>query len=119
MLILCLEKCNGILELQMEFVKVNDILVSIGGDQVVLQMDGDGRIIPFVDEEWGYSSGCVWSIVVSKLSQEEEQTTVTLFIVGIHMKVLLQGLIDPFSLTITFQMVSGGEMQLHIKGFSQ
>jgi len=47
-------------------------------------MDGDGGIIPFVGEEWGYSSGCIQSIVISKLGQWEEKTPVILLIVGIH-----------------------------------
>jgi len=33
------------------------------------------------------------------------------------MEILLQGLVDSFGLTITFRVISGGEVQLHIKGF--
>jgi len=84
----------------------------------VFQMDGDGRVIAFVGEEQRYSSGWVWSIVISKLGQVKERTPVILLIVGIHMEILLQGLVDPFSLTITFWVISRGEVQLHIKGFS-
>jgi len=72
----------------------------------------------FVGEERRYSGGSIRSIVVSKLGQRKEQTPVILLIVGIHMEILLQGLVEPFSLTITFWVISGGEVQLHIKGFS-
>jgi len=102
----------------MEFVEVSDVLVGMSRNKIVFWMDGDGRVIAFVGEERRYSGCCVWSIVVSELGQGKEQTPVILLIVGIHMEVLLQCLVDSFGLTITFRVISGGEVQLHIKGFS-
>ena len=102
----------------MEFVEVSDILVCTSRNEIVFRMDGDGRVIAFVGEEQRYSGCCIRSIVVSELSQGEEQTPIILLIVGIHTEILLQGLVDPFGLTITFRVISGGEVQLHIKGFS-
>ena len=42
-----------------------------------------------------------------------------LLVIAKYPEVLFQGLISPFSLTVTFRMVSGGEMELHIKCFSE
>jgi len=58
-----------------EFIEVSDIFVCMSGNKVVFQMDGDGRVIAFVGEEQRYFSGCVRSIVVSKLSQGKEKNS--------------------------------------------
>ena len=102
----------------MELVEVSDVLVCTSGNKIVFRMDGDGRVIAFVGEERRYSGCSIWSIVISKLGQRKEQTPVILLIVGIHMEILLQGLVDSFGLTITFWVISESEVQLHIKGLS-
>jgi len=56
----------------MEFIEVSDVLVGTSGNEVIFRMDGDGRVIAFVGEEWRYSSGCIRSIVISKLGQRKE-----------------------------------------------
>ena len=41
-----------------------------------------------------------------------------LLIVTIDLKVLFQHLVHSFSLTITFQMISGGKMKADVESFS-
>ena len=40
-------------------------------------------------------------------------------IVGENPDVLFQGLVDMFCLSITFQVVTGSEMEFHVQGFSK
>jgi len=56
----------------MEFVEVSDVLVGASRNEIVFRIDGDGRVIAFVGEEWRYSSGSIQSIVISKLGQRKE-----------------------------------------------
>jgi len=54
-----------------------------------------------VSEERG-DHGCrVRSVVVCKLCQREEVNPIILLIVDVHLKILFQDLVDPFSLTIS------------------
>ena len=78
----------------MEFNEVSDVLVGTSRNKIVFQMDGVGRVIAFVGEEWRYSGGSIRSIVVSKLGQGEERTPVIVLIVGIHVEILLHSLVD-------------------------
>jgi len=117
-LVLFLRKSDGISEFCMELVEVSDVLVCMSRNKIIFWMDGDGRVIAFVGKERRNSGCSIWSIVISKLGQRKEQTPVILLIVGIHTEILLQGLVDSFGLTITFRVISGGEVQLHIKGLS-
>ena len=82
--VLFLRKSDGISEFRMELVEVSDVLVCTSRNEIVFRMDGDGRVIAFVGEEWRYSGCSIQSIVISKLGQREERTPVILLIVGIH-----------------------------------
>ena len=82
-------------------------------------MDCKVQMVTFVGKEWGDPCSGTWGIVVSKLRKREQGVPVILLIIAKYPQVLFQGLIGPFSLYVIFGMVSGGEVELHVKCFSE
>ena len=79
----------------------------------------DVRVISLVSEEWGYSGGSTRGIVVCELRKWEKLPPVVLLIIAVNLDVLFQCLISAFGLSVAFRMVTGGEVKLHIKSFSE
>ena len=79
----------------------------------------DVWVISLVSEEWGYSGGSTWGIVVCELHKQEELSPVVLLIIAVNPDALFQCLISAFGLSIAFRMVTGDEVKLHIKSFSK
>jgi hypothetical protein len=73
-------------------------------------MDRDGGVVALVGEEGRDVSSGTRSIVVRKLHEGEELRPVVLLVIAIHPDILLQGLVDSLSLTVSFQMITGGEV---------
>src|SRR5882724_3191816 len=65
------------------------------------------RIKALVSEERGNHGRRVRRVVVRKFSQREEIDPIVLLVVDVHTKILLQDLVDPFSLTIRLRVVGG------------
>jgi len=76
-------------------------------------------MITFVSEEGGNAHSGTWSIIVSKFRQREEFRPIVLLVIAIDSNVLFQGLIRSFSLSISFGVITGGEMELHIQSCSE
>ena len=76
-------------------------------------------MVTFVDKEWGDSCSGTQGMVVSKFHKQEQGVPVILLIIAKYPQVLFQGLIGLFGPSITFGMVSGGEVELHVKCFSK
>ena len=85
----------------------------------MLQMYHDVRVISLVSKEWGYSSGSTRGIVVCELHKREKLSPVVLLVVAVNPDILFQCLICAFGLSVTFRMVTGSEMKLHIESFSE
>ena len=79
----------------------------------------DVQVISLVCEEWGYSSGSTWSIVVCNLREWEKLFPVVLLVVAVNSDVLFQCLVGAFSLSVAFRMITGGEVKLHVESFSE
>ena len=71
----------------------------------MLWVDGKVWVIPLVGIEWGNGGSRAWSVVVSKLHEQEQHEPVVLLIVAADPDVLFQGLVSALSLTITFRIV--------------
>ena len=78
----------------------------MGRGQVTFQMNGEVGIIAFIGKEQGNSCSSTWSVVVSKFCKWKEHIPVVLLVVAENLKILFQGLVSPFHLTITFQVVT-------------
>jgi hypothetical protein len=63
-------------------------------------------MITLIGKEGGDTSGSGGSIIVSELSERKERGPIVLLVIAVNPKVLFEGLIGPFGLTITFRMVS-------------
>jgi hypothetical protein len=71
----------------------------------MLRMYGDVRVVSFVGKE-GRSDGCTQSIVVSEFSEGKEQRPVVLLVVAEYTEVLFKCLIESFSLSISFRIIT-------------
>jgi hypothetical protein len=76
-------------------------------------------MISLVGEEWRYSRSSTRSIVVSELHEQKKFLPIVLLIIAVNSEVLFQCLIGAFSLSVTFRMVSRGEMKSHVESFSE
>jgi hypothetical protein len=79
----------------------------------------DVRVVSFVGKEWRSASGCTRSIVVSEFSKGKERRPVVLLVVAEYTEVLLECLIESFSLSISFRMIARGEVNLHVQRLSK
>ena len=76
-------------------------------------MDGEIWMIALIGKEQRDSRSRTWSIIIGEFHKWKEQPIV-LLVVAEYSQVLFQGLISLFCLTITFGMVSRGEVELHV-----
>ena len=65
-------------------------------------------------KKWRNSSRSHRSIVVCELTKREEAGPVVLLVIAEDPKVLLEGLIEPFSLSVAFWVITRGEVNLHV-----
>src|ERR1700731_2145436 len=106
-----------LLEFLMECFQVHDKSLGMGGGEVLVRVDGYARVVAFISIKWRNSSCLTWGIVVSKFRKWEKFGPIILLMIAIGLEMLLQGLIHPFGLTICLWMMSGCEMEGHVKHF--
>src|SRR6266481_9724414 len=73
-------------------------------------------VVALICEERGNSCGAARSVVVCELSEGEEAQPVVLLVVAVDVEVLFQSLVSVLGLSVTFQVISQGEVQLHVQG---
>ena len=78
-------------------------------------MDHKVWVIPFVGKEGRHTSSLAWSVIVGEFCQREKHGPVILLVVAVSAEVLLEGLVDPFSLSVSLGVVPRGEVELHIE----
>ena len=101
----------------MKLLEVRDGVSGCGQDQVLVKACGEAEIISFIGKKRGDSSGGIRGVIISKLSDGEQIQPIVLLVVAVYSEVLLQGLIHLFGLSITFGVITGGEVELHVQGF--
>ena len=72
-------------------------------------------MVSFVCEEQRDSCSSAGGIIVRELCQGQEIGPVVLLVIAVNPKVLLQGLVGPFCLSITFRVVTRCEVELHVE----
>ena len=77
-------------------------------------MDGEIGMIALIGKEWRDSCNRTWSIIIGEFHKWKEHVPIVLLVVAEYLQVLFQGLISPFHLSITFRVISGGEVELHV-----
>ena len=77
-------------------------------------MDGRIWMIALIGKEQRDSRSRTWSIIICEFRKWEERVPIVLLVVAEYSQVLFQGLISLFHLSVTFGMVSRGEVELHV-----
>ena len=77
-------------------------------------MDGKIGMIALIGKEQRDSRSRTWSIIICEFRKWEEHVPIVLLVVAKYSQVLFQGLISLFHLSVTFGVVSGGEVELHV-----
>ena len=80
-------------------------------------MNGKVRVVAFVGEEGRDAGRSARSVVVGKLCKGKEFSPIVLLIVAIDSEILFQRLVSPFGLSVSFGVVTGREVELHVQGF--
>ena len=75
-------------------------------------------MVALIHIEGRNTGSCTWCVIVCELSewdQAEPIVLLKLLVVAVDSDVLFQSLISSFGLSVTFRMVTRGEMKLHVK----
>ena len=72
-------------------------------------------MVALIHIEGRNTGSCTWCVIVCKLSEWEQAEPIVLLVVAVDSDVLFQSLISSFGLSITFRMVTRGEMKLHVE----
>ena len=78
-------------------------------------MHSEVRVVSFVREEQRDSCSSAWGVIVRELCQGQEIGPVVLLVITVNPKVLLQGLVGPFCLSVAFRVVTRCEVELHVE----
>ena len=81
--------------------------------------DDEVRVVALVGKEQRDTGGHARSIIVSELHEREELSPVVLLVVTVDVEVLLEGLVGMLCLPIPLRVVSRGEVELHVEGFTK
>ena len=73
-------------------------------------VNGDVGMVALVGEEWRDTRSIAWGVVVGKLRERQEFGPVVLLIVAVNSEVLLESLVSTFSLSVSFWVVTRGEV---------
>jgi len=103
----------------MEFLEVGGIFLSMGRTEAQVRVDCDVGVVAFVGEEGGDTCCCARGVVKSKLHKWEKFSPIVLLVVAVDSEILLECLVHPLGLTISFWVISRGEMQGHSECFSE
>ena len=101
-------------EHSVKFIEVRYEISDSSRGNVIIRVNGDGKVIAFVSVEWRDTSSSVWSIVVCEFCEWKERTPIILLKVNVRSKVLFESLINLFSLSVSFGMITGGEVNMHV-----
>ena len=81
----------------------------------MLGVHSEVQVVSFVHEERRDSCSSAGGVIVRELCQGQEIGPVVLLVIAVNPKVLLQGLVGPFCLTVAFGVVTQCEVELHVE----
>ena len=76
-------------------------------------------MITFVSKERRNTSSSSGSVVIRKFRNRKKTGPIVLLIVAIGTEILLESLVNTFSLSVAFRVVAGSEVEPHLEGFGQ
>ena len=118
-LITLLSFSNRFLDLGVKFVEIRNKLAGPVGSDLLVQGRGEIRVVAFVREEGGNAGSVIHSVVVSELGHGEERGPIVLLVGTEDSEDLFEGLVDSLSLSVSFRVVSGGKVEVHVQSFPQ
>ena len=78
-------------------------------------MNSNVWVVALIGIEGRDTGGSTWCIIVCELGEWEQAKPIVLLVIAIDSDVLFQSLISSFGLSITFRMITQGEMKLHVE----
>ena len=78
-------------------------------------MNSNVQVVALIGIEGCNTSGCTCCVIVCELSEWEQAEPIVLLVIAVDSDVLFQSLISSFGLSITFRMITQGEMKLHVE----
>ena len=114
-LILRLSNCELFAAIVVEFGKLLGEIVRILIPDGHIQSQCCTGIVAVVGEEWGNLSSRVGSVVIREFGEREEIGPVVLLVVAVQSEVTFERLVHPFGLAVSFGMICGGEVELHVE----
>ena len=102
-----------------ELREFDGVVASAFGGEIGVREDGEVRVVTLVGEERRDTSGRARSVIVSELREGEDLGPVVLLVVTVDAEVLLEGLVGMLCLPIPLRVASGGEVELHVEGFTK
>ena len=101
----------------MEFLEVGGIFLSVGRTEAQVSVDCDVRVVACGGKEGRDTSGCARGVVKCELCEWEEFGPIVLLVVAVDSEVLFESLVRLLGLTISFWVITRGEMQGHSECF--
>ena len=98
----------------MQFLEISHEIAGTSGSDIPVGMDEDGGIVSFVGVERRDSSGGVRGIVVRELGKRKKGAPVILLVIAVSVEILFKCLVNSFSLSVSFRMITRGEMNTHV-----
>lgn len=103
----------------MKFVEVDCEFSGPCRSEIAFGIDRDIRVISFIGKERRGSGSSARSVIVCELGEWEQWGPIILLVIAVYTEILFQGLISAFCLTISFWVVSGGEVEFHVQCLSE
>ena len=113
-LVAFLRESNRFFDVRVKLIEVGNELAGPMGGDLFVEGHGDVRMVTFVREEGGNTSGIVDGVVVGELGDGKEGRPVVLLVRAEGTEDLFEGLVHTFSLSVHLRMISGGEVKFHI-----
>jgi len=101
----------------MAFLEVGGIFLSVGRAESQVGVDCDVGVVAFVGEEGRDTCCCARGVIKSELRKWEEFGPIVLLVVTVDSEVLFESLVRSLGLTISFWVITRGEMQGHSECF--
>ena len=76
-------------------------------------------MVTFIGKKRRYSHSSMRRVVISEFCKQKKCIPVVLLIIAKYLQVMFESLVCLFRLCITFGMVTGGVVEVHIKCFSK
>ncbi len=97
-----------------EFIEVSYKIVGTRGSDIPVGMHGNCEVVTLIGVERGNTCGGVRRVVIGEFRKQKQRASIVLLVITVSAEILFECLIDSFSLTVSFGMITRGEMDTHV-----